>query len=309
MDKESLRLGEPWMQKLRAAIRDGAFFVLCLSKQLAARPSSVVYREIDMALEELERGHGDQTWFLPLRLDDCPIPQEVAKFKYVDLFPDFDSGAVTLVNRLLERLMPELSPEHIFILGVRHHVMEKLRHFTQMGAAIREEVLAKWLALVDEYCLKQLTIAFREAYGRLKATGRYELDMMTEPGDSGRVILLSIAPNKDRIGFLRSLPSAPEVTGNTYVDFIVAFRRSRVHVLPKWVDRDFAHIIYFDDPEDDLLDMLFLESPHTRLEAIARPRKGRPADRTIVFQDAIIYPTSLLSSLEAGSLLDAVYGH
>jgi hypothetical protein len=268
-----------------------------------------VYREIDVALEELRRGSRDQDWFLPLRLDDCPIPKEVAEFTYVDLFPDFDAGAVTLVNRLLERMSLELSPEHIFILGVRHHVMEKLRHFTEMGAGIREEVLGKWLALVNERCLRQLTIAFREAYGRLTATGRYQLDMMTEPGDRGRVILLSIAPNKDRTGFLRSLPAAPQVTGNTYIDFILAFMRSRVQVLPHSADRDFAHIIYFNDPEDDLLDVLFLESPRTRVDAIAQLRKEQAVDGAIVFQDAVIYPTSLLSSLEAGALLDKVYGH
>ena len=307
MDKESLRLGEPWLQKLRGAIRDGAFFVLCLSKQVAARPSSVVYQEIGMALEEFGHKTGDQDWFLPLRLDDCQIPSEVAKFKYVDLFPDFDSGAVTLVNRLLARLAPELSPEHIFILGVRHHVMEKIQHFNEIGAPIREEILTKWSALLDERCLKHLIIAFREAYGRLKDTGGHQLDMMIEPGDCGRVILLSIAPNKDRSGFLRSLPSAPDVTGNTYIDFIVAFRRSHFQVLRGAMERDFAHIIYFDDPEDDLLDMLFLESPRTRSEAIARFRDGRPTNEPTVFMDAVIYPTSLLTTIEVGALLDAVY--
>jgi hypothetical protein len=289
MDRESLRLGEPWMQKIRAAIRDGAFFVLCLSKRVAARPSSVVYGEMAVALEELRRGPGDQDWFLPLRLDDCPIPKEVAEFQHVDLFPDFDSGAVALVNRLLAQLLPELSPEHIFVLGIRHHIGAKLRHFTEMGAAIREEILEKWLALLDERCLKQLTIAFREACGRLKATGRYQLDMMIEPGDCGRVILLSIAPNKDRKGFLRSLPSAPAATGNTYIDFIISFRRNRFHVLPRWVERDFVHIIYFDDPEDDLLDMLFLESPRTRFAAIGRSLDGRPSDKHVAFQDAVVY--------------------
>jgi len=307
MDKESLRLGEPWMQKLHAAIRDGAFFVLCMSKHLTARPSSVVYREIDMALEELGRRKGDQDWFLPLRLDDCLIPKEVAKFKYIDLFPDFDSGAVTLVNRLLERLSAELSPEHIFILGVRYHVMEKIRHFTEMGVTLREEILNKWLGLLDECCLKQLTIAFREAYGRLKSTGCYQLDMMVEPGDFCRIILLSIAPNKDRIGFLRSLPSAPKVTENTYVDFITAFMRTRFRVLLKSMERDFSHIIYFDDPEDDLLDMLFLESPRTRFKAIAKCLDGRPPHSPIAFQDAVIYPTSLLTNIEAGTLLDSCY--
>lgn len=307
MDRESLRAGELWMQTIRAAIRDGAFFVLCLSKKMVDRPTSVVYREMALALEELKLRPRDHEWFLPLRIEDCSIPKEVADFHHVDLFPEFDSGAIKLVNTILARLKLELSPEYIFIHGVRHHVMEKLRHFREMGATIREEILEKWLLLINERCLKQLTIAFRETYQRLKATGSYQLDMMTEPGDCGRVILLSIAPNKDRKAFLRSLPAAPALTGNTYIDFIIAFRRSHFHVLPGWADRDFAHIIYFDDPEDDLLDMLFLESPHTRFDVIARSRAGRPGDERIAFQDAVIYPTSLLTSLETGSLLDAVY--
>ena len=308
MDRESLRLGEPWMQTLRTAIREGAFFVLFLSKQVADRPSSIVYREIDMALEELRRAPRDQDWFLPLLLDDCPIPKEVAEFTYVDLFPDFDVGAVTLVNRLLERLSTELSPEHTFILGVRHHIIEKIRHFNQISAAIRKELLGKWMALLDKHCLNQLTRVFSEAYGRLKATGHYQLEMMTEPGDYGRVILLSIAPNKDRKAFLRSLPAAPVSLGNTYIDFIIAFRRSHFHVLPGWADRDFAHIIYFDHPKDDLLDMLFLESPRSRFEAVGRSVKNRPRGGLMGFQNTAIYPTSLLSSLEAGILADNVYG-
>lgn len=307
MDKESLRIGEPWMQRLRAAIRDGAFFVLCLSKHVAARPGSVVHQEVAIALEELSRSRDSEDWFLPLRLDDCPVPAEVAKFTYIDLFPDVDAGAVKLVNRLLERLSPELSPEHVFVLGVRHHIGEKIRHFTEMGAPIRREVLDKWLSLLDERCLKQLTIAFREGYGRLKNDGRHRLDMMVEPGNRGRVMLLSIAPDTDRARFLRSLPAAPPVTGNAYIDFITAFRRSHFHVLPGWRDRDFAHIIYFDHPTDDLLDMLFLESPRTRFEAIGRFLAGRHGDEPIGFQDPVIYPTSLLTNLEAGSLLDTVY--
>jgi hypothetical protein len=307
MDRESLRVGEPWMKKVRAAIHEGAFFVLCLSKHVAARPTSVVHREIRIALEEFQRGDRNQDWLLPLRLDDCSIPTEIRELHYIDLFPDFDAGAVALVNRLIERLSSELSPEHVFILGVRHHVGEQIRHFSDMGAAIREEILEKWLALLAERSLKELANAFRDAYGRLKATGRHQLDMMVEPGDCGRVILLSIVPNKDRVGFLRSLPSAPPVIGNTYVDFILAFRRSRFHVLERWAERDLAHFIYFDDPEDDLLDMLFLESPRTRFEAVERIRAGQPDAQRIALQDAVIYPTSLLTNLEAGSLLDAVY--
>ena len=177
-----------------------------------------------------------------------------------------------------------------------------------MGAVIREEILNKWRALLDEHCLNQLTIAFREAYGRLKATGRYQLDMIIEPGDCGRVILLSIAPNKDREAFLRSLPATPASIGNTYIDFIIAYRRSHFHVLSGWVGRDFAHIIYFDDPEEDLLDMLFLESPRSRFEAVGQLVKNRPGGQCVSFQDAAIYPTSLLTNLEAGTLVGGVYG-
>ena len=132
--------------------------------------------------------------------------------------------------------------------------------------------------------------------------------MMTEPGDCGRVILLFIAPNKDCKAFLRFLFAAPASIGDTYIDFIVASRRRHFHVLPGWVDRDFAHIIYFDDPEDDLLDMLFLESFCSRFEAIGRLVKNRPGEKPMAFQDAAIYPTSLLTSLEAGALADRVYG-
>lgn len=299
-DQDALKPGVTWGPRIQEAIREAAFFLVCLSRNASAA-SSYVTREVEVALAEEQRRGGGTPYIFPLRLDPSPMPEALARFQWIDLFADFEEGTVRLRNAILAGLSTDMPREHIFTLGVRYHVTEKLRFFGAMGAPIPRETLGRWMALTGEAWLGQIRVAFQESYRRLHATGRPQLDMVVEPGRSGRVTLLSIAPDKDIQAFLDSLPRAPRVTGIPYVDFILGFRGFNFRNLSGWVTRDFVHVLYFDDPEDDLLDMLFLESVQVRRALEQEHLRAHPGEARVF---PMIFPTCLLSALEAGEMLN-----
>jgi hypothetical protein len=74
LDRHQIRPGERWERAIEGAIRSGAFFVACFSQAYAAKPTSYMNEELHIATREVRRRPLDRAWFLPIRLDDCEIP-------------------------------------------------------------------------------------------------------------------------------------------------------------------------------------------------------------------------------------------
>lgn len=74
-DSESLWPGDDQRARVRAAISDGAVvFVACFSTASVARTKSDQNEEIAMAIEEMLRRLPEDPWIVPVRLDECEIP-------------------------------------------------------------------------------------------------------------------------------------------------------------------------------------------------------------------------------------------
>jgi len=63
--------------------------------------------ELTVAIEELRQRPSGKSWFIPVRLDECDIPdrkiggdEKLTDLQRVDLFPDWDSG----VRRILQAM-------------------------------------------------------------------------------------------------------------------------------------------------------------------------------------------------------------
>jgi TIR domain len=112
-DTADLWPGEDWKAKIRHAITDDAFvFLACFSRQSLAREKSYQRQELNLAIEEMQLRSPDEPWLIPVRFDDCEIPDRdigggrtLTSIQRVDLFGDrFDDGAARLTGAVKQIL-------------------------------------------------------------------------------------------------------------------------------------------------------------------------------------------------------------
>ena len=92
LDKEKLLPGQNWPRAIERAIRLADFFVACFSRRAAAKRGGF-QSELRYALDCAARLPLDDIYFIPLRLEECEVPVQIARqTHYADLFPDWDAG-------------------------------------------------------------------------------------------------------------------------------------------------------------------------------------------------------------------------
>jgi hypothetical protein len=318
MDKTSLLAGQGWRDQLRRAITEATFFLACFSDKSVDRESTYMDEELAIALDVLRTRRTRKSWFIPLRLDDCQLPSGgrldlrglLAELQWIDGYTDFTGG----LRRLADVVVPELLPEELarsqFESAVELHIQRKIEHYRSIRAPLRPDILAKWLAFAEADRLKSLSESFSECHRRAMSTERPEFDMFPEPQRAGCVVLLSAVPHKNLAGYLRSLPVEARPLKHEYLDFLIGLM-PRFRLCQDWEERDFLHIIHFDDRANDevTVDMLFLESLRSRSLYVGQvaESQGYAGSGMLVLQESHMYPTSLLTAVQAGALWDFVY--
>ena len=107
IDRHKIKPGQQWQQAIEDAIRSGAFFVACFSHNYSARTRSYMNEELLIAIQEVRLRPEEAAWFIPLRLDDCEIPDRrigpelsIRLIQWVDMFPDWAKGVEHLVEAI-----------------------------------------------------------------------------------------------------------------------------------------------------------------------------------------------------------------
>lgn len=107
VDRSSLTAGQSWPTAVRRAIRDGAAFLACFSPEFQRRSRTYMHEELALALGELRRRPFDATWFIPVLLGDCEIPdmhtrpgETLRDIQRVDLYRDWADG----IRRILQAI-------------------------------------------------------------------------------------------------------------------------------------------------------------------------------------------------------------
>jgi len=118
-DTADLWPGEDWRAKIRRAITDDALvFIACFSSRSIARKRSYQNEELLLAIEQLRLRRPDDPWLIPVRFDDCDVPdlelgggRTFASIQRADFFGDGrDVGVARLVSAVL-RLLGRPSPD------------------------------------------------------------------------------------------------------------------------------------------------------------------------------------------------------
>lgn len=85
MDTEDLLAGEKWLTIISREIRRSQFFLACVSKSWENR-GEVMIRELRIALDARELLLDDDIYLIPVRLEECDMPEILRGYQWVDLF-------------------------------------------------------------------------------------------------------------------------------------------------------------------------------------------------------------------------------
>lgn len=104
MDKKNLTPGDDWKPKIKQAIRNSHFFLAVLTNN-SINKKGELNSEIARALEEQEKLPEGEKYIIPVRLENCTIPERLNMWDCADLFEDKE------YKRLL-RALTEVDKHH-----------------------------------------------------------------------------------------------------------------------------------------------------------------------------------------------------
>jgi TIR domain len=97
LDKKRLLPGQNWPRAIETAIHTSDFFVACFSRRAISKRGSF-HSELRYALFCAAKVPLDEIFLIPLRLDDCVVPNRISRqTQYLDLFPDWKSRVGRLI--------------------------------------------------------------------------------------------------------------------------------------------------------------------------------------------------------------------
>lgn len=97
--------GQRWKGAVRRAILQSEVFLACFSTTFLQRERSEMWAEVRLAIDELTRRPDDRSWFIPVLLDACEVPElpiganeHLCDLEAVHLHRDWDRGVADIVE-------------------------------------------------------------------------------------------------------------------------------------------------------------------------------------------------------------------
>jgi TIR domain len=100
LDEEDLLPGQDWDQEIRKVVRASHVILICLSRA-SVNKAGYVQKEIKFALDIAEEQPDGMIFLIPVRLEECEVPERFKKWHWVDLFEE--RGFDRLTESLLVR--------------------------------------------------------------------------------------------------------------------------------------------------------------------------------------------------------------
>lgn len=92
LDRKKLLPGQNWPRSIEQAIELADYFLACFSRRAIVK-RGCFQSELRYALDCARRVPLGQTYFIPVRLEECAVPLRISRqIQYVDLFPDWERG-------------------------------------------------------------------------------------------------------------------------------------------------------------------------------------------------------------------------
>ena len=179
IDKEQILPGDKWKETISDAIRSCEFAIICLSKKSLSKEGyfQKELKEINTRAELLPR---TRTFRIPVRLDDCVIPDELKEIHAIDLFKDWEAGVkgitksivanssnVSLQQQMMEIPKIEIPIEHL--KGILQTLVKEAIEKAESGQVTKaEEYFAIATAVPTDINALNLYGLFLQRIGMLK---------------------------------------------------------------------------------------------------------------------------------------------
>lgn len=85
MDCEDLVGGQDWEFEIRKTIRGARAVIVCMTERLPGK-RGFIQREIKFALDEATQQPEGAIFIVPVRMEDCSVPDRLTSFQWIDLF-------------------------------------------------------------------------------------------------------------------------------------------------------------------------------------------------------------------------------
>ena len=149
LDRNDIDPGSFWKQAIREAIREGAFFIACFSKEYNKRDKTYMNEELTLAIDELRQRPADRVWFIPVKLNKCEIPdidirqgKTLQDLQYVSLYEDWDAGILRILRVIQPKLSEPISDSNTVKLWYsrkKQHIEPRVIDFLDRGVKAHEE--------------------------------------------------------------------------------------------------------------------------------------------------------------------------
>ena len=97
LDQEKLLPGQDWRVEIPRAVQEADVVVVCLSNKSITK-EGYIQKEIKFALDSADEKPDGTIFLIPARLEDCPVPEKLSRWQWVDLFED--NGYLKLLSSL-----------------------------------------------------------------------------------------------------------------------------------------------------------------------------------------------------------------
>jgi len=99
-DEKELLPGESWALLIQSNVQDSDVVLICLS-HAAINNKGYIHKEIQLALDIAQLQPEGSIFIVPVRLEECEIPQRLQKYQWSNLFQR--GGYARLLSSLKER--------------------------------------------------------------------------------------------------------------------------------------------------------------------------------------------------------------
>jgi hypothetical protein len=99
LDEKKLLPGQQWREEIKRAVRSADVVIVCLSPESVSK-EGFVQREIKYALDAAEEKPPGTIFIIPVRLEECPVPEQLAEFHWVNLFEENGYGQMIQALRI-----------------------------------------------------------------------------------------------------------------------------------------------------------------------------------------------------------------
>lgn len=188
-DEESLLPGQDWDTEIKRAIRSADVVVVCISRASITK-EGYIQKEIKMALDIVDEKPDGTIFLVPLRLDDCEVPEKLAKYHWVDYFgeeTDLENGYSKLLASLQKRKISviKLSPKRPNA-PTKKSKLPLIREYQSNKLYETETTKNKYRVLWVDSTARH---ALRRYISAVYASGEYELDFADDVTSAIRYIM------------------------------------------------------------------------------------------------------------------------